>query len=508
MKYMRRFPWIWAILTLFLMVYVLGPLLHKGFYVSDDGEWMVIRLSAFYQSLAENQFPVRLLGRLNNSFGYPVANFLYPGFMYIGSLLHFFGMSFVDSVKLIMVGSVLGASICVYLFLRKFFDRTASAIGTITFFGSPYLLYDLYRRGSVGEVLAFFPASLLLFAVSASLYNVIPLAVAFLIVSHNTLAVLLGIPIAFYMVTRKDRKWLFWKAMHGVGLASFFWIPALIERALVRFDAIKISDPTQYFINSQSVLLLGIPVLLSLMYVVWTYKRQTKEATVFSGILMLGYFFALPISWLLWETQALPKFIQFPYRFLSITVLFGPWVVAYVYAKLKGNLRTIGVSIYAILWMLGSYFGMQGMVYVDRPSGYYTTNEGTTTVHDEYLPRWVTSPPSKRALNAYEFISGDAMAVANSVNTQVIDISVTAKQKSVLQINKMYYPGWGVTVDGVLVPVEYRQGDGTMRVTIPEGGHRVVANFRETLLRFAADVISGVFGVLYLWSIRPKKRHG
>ncbi len=150
---------------------------------------------------------------------------------------------------------------------------------------------------------------------------------------------------------------------------------------------------------------------------------------------------------------------------------------------------------------------MQNIIHIDRPIGYYTTNEGTTTVHDEYMPKWVTKPPLSRALNAYEFISGDAMVVANSVNTQLIDISISAKQQSMLQINKLYYPGWGVTVDGVLVPVEYRPGDGTMRVIVPQGEHRIVANFRETMLRFAADVLSGIFGIIYLWSIFSKKRH-
>src|SRR3990172_8011075 len=83
------------------LIVVLWPLMGKGFYISDDGEWMVIRLTAFYQSLADHQFPVRFLGRLNNSYGYPVSNFLYPGFLYIGSLLHFLGLSFVTSVKFV-----------------------------------------------------------------------------------------------------------------------------------------------------------------------------------------------------------------------------------------------------------------------------------------------------------------------------------------------------------------------------------------------------------------------
>ena len=85
---------IWVILIFVLGIFIVSPLFRPGFIVTDDGNWMVIRLSAFYQSLRDGQFPVRFLGRLNFSYGYPVANFLYPGFMYIGSLLHAFGLSF------------------------------------------------------------------------------------------------------------------------------------------------------------------------------------------------------------------------------------------------------------------------------------------------------------------------------------------------------------------------------------------------------------------------------
>ena len=70
-------------------IVLLWPLFRHGFFITDDGDWMVIRLSAFYQSLADGQFPVRFLGRLYHNYGYPVSNFLYPGFLYVGSFFRF-----------------------------------------------------------------------------------------------------------------------------------------------------------------------------------------------------------------------------------------------------------------------------------------------------------------------------------------------------------------------------------------------------------------------------------
>ena len=505
MKNKRRFPWTWMLVLLLVAACVLWPLIPKGFYVTDDGEWMVIRLSAFYQSLAEGQFPVRLLGRLNNSYGYPVANFLYPGFLYIGSVLHVVGLTFVDSVKVILAGSVLGTGIFLFLFLLHWFEVIPSVIGVITFLGSPYLLYDLYRRGSVGEVLAFFPAAIMLYSIAASKYWLLSLATAFLIISHNSLALLLGCAIGIYALSQENKLKVFWSAMYGVGLSAFFWIPALFERTFVKFDATTISDPAQYFIGSHNSLLLGIPVILALIVSVWAYANQKREVSIFSGIVMIGYFFSLPISQGFWQIEVFAKIIQFPYRFLSIPVLFGPWIVSYVCSRFSGIKRTISISLFVLVWVYTVYLGTTSIVFVDRPDGYYTTNEGTTTVHDEYLPKWVTHVPLYRAPNVFDFISGDATMTVNSVSTQLLDVSVIAKQKSLLRINKLYYPGWGVTIDGVLTPINYQSGDGMMRVDVPEGTHRIIVNFRETIFRFIADAISGIFGILYLWSIRRQK---
>ena len=82
---------VWILPLILISIFILFPLLKPGFIVSDDGDWMVIRLSAFFQSLREGQFPVRFLGRLNYNYGYPVANFMYPAFLYFGSLIHILG---------------------------------------------------------------------------------------------------------------------------------------------------------------------------------------------------------------------------------------------------------------------------------------------------------------------------------------------------------------------------------------------------------------------------------
>ncbi|MCL4354272.1 hypothetical protein M1349_02245, partial [Patescibacteria group bacterium] len=141
-------------LTILIATPALVGIFHPGFFASDDGNWMVIRFSAFYEALRNGQFPVRFLPRLNQGFGYPVADFLYPLFMYLGVPIHILGFNFVNTVKVILALSVVFSSIFTFLWLRKMFDNLSSFIGAAFYTLFPYHLYDIYKRGSVGEVLA------------------------------------------------------------------------------------------------------------------------------------------------------------------------------------------------------------------------------------------------------------------------------------------------------------------------------------------------------------------
>ncbi|MDQ5901014.1 MAG: hypothetical protein QG600_592, partial [Patescibacteria group bacterium] len=143
-----------AVIVLVLSFPVIFTFLNSGFPRTDDGSWMIIRFSAFYEAVREGQFPVRWLSRLNNGFGYPVVNFLYPGFMYLGIPLKAIGFSFVETIKILFITSLLFSSLGMYFWLRTYAARLASLVGSILYHYLPYHLYDVTVRGSLGEVLA------------------------------------------------------------------------------------------------------------------------------------------------------------------------------------------------------------------------------------------------------------------------------------------------------------------------------------------------------------------
>ena len=495
----NTYAWIGIIGVIIASFVLLWPLGKSGFFITDDGDWMIIRLSAFYQSLVGGQFPVRFLGRLNHNYGYPVANFLYPGFLYVGSFIRLFGFTYVDVVKIILVLSVVGSGSFLYVTLKKKYDTLSSFGGAVSYILSPYVVFDLFKRGSVGEIFAFLPASVLFFGILGDITWIIPIATALLIVSHNSLA-LLFLCVSFVFASLSTRRWVYFRGMViGVGMSTFFWLPALYERRYVLFDSVSISDPYAYFMTLLNWQLLGVGAVASFLVLVSRAHKFTVFEKCAAVITLVSVIFSLSLSRIIWQwVPMLASFIQFPFRLLSVVSFVGAFSVSSLLQELtKKNRVALVFALFCVLFYTTVRY-QQSIYYVDRTEGYYSTNEGTTTVKNEFMPRWVQTLQTTRANQKVEVLSGDAVFTSIKETSQRIDGLLEVEAKSTIQINTIYYPGWGVTLNGVLIPVEYDNPYGLMHLTVPKGSYKFEASFRETGFRLITDVVSLIFGIIYL----------
>src|SRR3990167_193980 len=111
------------IIALFFLLFAFLPLFwnlsRPGFYSSDDGEWMVIRLTAFHESFRKGQIPVRWLSRLNHEYGYPVTNFLYPLPFYLAEPFYALTRDPVLAVKIVMGLAIASMAVGSYALFKK-----------------------------------------------------------------------------------------------------------------------------------------------------------------------------------------------------------------------------------------------------------------------------------------------------------------------------------------------------------------------------------------------------
>jgi len=493
-----RIPLLGTILfLLFLTLLILVPLMMPGFIVTDDGEWMVIRLTAFYQAFADGQFPVRFLSRLNNNYGYPVSNFLYPGFLYLGSILRLFKLSYPFIIECILGGSVIVSVVFMYLWLRKFFSSFLSFIGACSLLVSPYFLYDLYKRGSVGELFATAGVIVLLWSIESGFVWILPPVTAVFLISHNTLAFLFSLFLVGYVWVRRKYAAIVPLSI-GLLISSFFWIPAIFERSFVRFDGVQVANPFDYLRISQTLLFMSIPFFVPLVLLLKSKKRLfDHEYLYFSVILCLVATGSSVLGMVFWSSSVFMRFVQFPYRLLSLLFIAGPWLFAYFISQMKDKKRVWMASLaLAVLFSVNIplLFGVQNVI---REEGYYTTNEGTTTVRDEYMPKWVTGKPDVRPREKLEIFSGKGTLLITESSTKKFDAEMKLEEESVIRLNTVFYPGWGATLDGKPVELSYQNAKGVMEVIVPKGDHTISFEFRETGFRYISDILSSIGIIAY-----------
>lgn len=472
------------------------PLFHRGFFITDDGNWMIIRFSAFYEALRQGQFPVRFLSRLNHGYGYPVADFLYPGFMYLGIPIHIIGFNFVNTIKVIFGSSVIASGIFSYLLLRKRFALPASLVGSLAYVYFPYQLYDIYKRGSVGEVLAMSVLPFILWQIERGSLIFTALGIGFLILSHNTLALLFLPIVVGYMLLRKAfrSKYIIYSILLGLGVSAFFWGPALYDKQYTVFDTTAISDYSQYFFGLSKLGLLGITSLLALvMGGFLVMKHRDASSIFFLIVLIIGIFFTTPFSQLFWQYMPLGTFVQFPFRFLAIAAVSVSFIIAKFMSFLPKKIhRAAGLVTLVIIFIsaLGFVFPER---YQDYPDTFYSTNQDTTTVKNEYMPKWVKSMPE--SVVGRVAVYGTVSNISDKGSS--ILFTSNALKASVIMVNTVYFPGWEARVDGKKQLVTHDNPYGFIKVPVPAGEHAVHVSFGETPIRLLYDTIS-LLSMLFL----------
>lgn len=497
------------VLLIVLSIPALFPLFRPGFFQSDDAEWMIIRFSAFHQALRDGQLPVRFLHRLNFGYGYPVADFLYPGFMYLGEILKIVGFGFVAVIKITLGISLLESVIFTYFWLARIFSKWPAVIGSLFYLYAPYHLFDVYKRGSVGEVLALATVPFILWQIERKSLFWTSLGIALLILAHNTLT-LLFIPIIFFYgyLRQKDLLFVISYLLFGFCLSAFFWVPALYDLQFTIFNSTKVSIWENYF---SGVNLIGLSTIFILIISAATFlqknKRSIPKTFIYFFILAIGsLFFATQASELVWKLLPV-SFVQFPFRFLSITILSVSFLCAFLLSQFPKKTSLILSGAIIIMLIINAKPFIWSLLYFDKGDAFYSTNEATTTVQDEYMPGWVKEKPVRHFTNKVEIKSGSGIVSDVSWNGKRVSAKVLAKEDIIVVVNTIYFPGWNVYLNGKKTTIFYNNKMGVIEVSVASGNYNLEAVFEETPLRLASDAVTiGSFIGLLFYVIRNKRR--
>ncbi|MEK7551117.1 MAG: 6-pyruvoyl-tetrahydropterin synthase-related protein [Patescibacteria group bacterium] len=505
---------VFLILIVLVSVPAIFNLLQPGFPLTDDGNWMVIRFSSFYESLKAGQFPVRFLMRLNNGYGYPVADFLYPLFMYLATPFQVLGIGFVNSIKAVIILSLVLSSLFSFLWLRKKFDNLSSFVGSFFYTYFPYHLFDVYKRGSVGEVLSLAILPFVFWQIERKSLFWISVGIAFLILAHNSLAALFIPIIILYMVINlilEKEKETFLRYLKGLifgfGMSLFFTLPAILDLKYTVFSKTSVSDFSQYFSSINLIGFAPFLIIITTLILIFTKKINLKTQKLVSLFLLLSIvsiFLSVSVSSFIWEKIPV-SFIQFPFRFLSLTILSVSFLAALVINVLPKKQKIFMAILFLILLFMYAYPQLKVSSYQNYPESFYSTNQDTTTVKNEYMPIWVKNVPTSMYSQKVDNLDGQELInlVSSMPNKTLFNTYLTKERE--IEVNTVYFPGWEAYVNNKKVNINYYNDKGTIRLNLNKGQNDVRVEFKETNIRNFSNLISLMFIIgLIIMSLRKR----
>jgi len=235
-------------------------------------------------------------------------------------------------------------------------------------------------------------------------------------------------------------------------------------------------------------------------------------ALITGGCILL----ALPFSAWLWDALPLLHLFQFPYRFLSVAVVFlgflagagvqslgqmlhakkttvTRWsyfgILITVLCLLVGQTRVLGqVSYYPPLPAIDVGFIMQKEREAAPIIGKYAS---------VYMPAGVEELPplEQQAQDGPERLDmdslpADASLLAAEWTPLRYDLILSSPEAFSARFRTFYFPGWTAQLDGQPVAIAVTEPHGQISVEIPAGEHRLAVWFGSTTLRTAATLLS------------------
>ncbi len=523
------------IFFLLLTIPATWSLFKFGFFgVSDDLHigW----LHQMHRAISMGQFPARYVPDLSYGFGYPLFNFYAPLPFYIGEIFHNLGFSLVDSIKALFLISLPLSGYFMYKLLREFGNPFVSLFGGLLYVYTPYRATDIFVRGAVGEatVFIFIPLVVLSFIKVFKSQNLDyksiglgGLSLALLITSHNITALILYsllIPLfLIYLYFSKQRLMHFLSTLYvsllGLLISSFFWVPAIVESGLVKYDTVfnywdhfptlrqlvtpyfghGASVPGPYDLMSFYAGIVNVSLIIAGTVLVFKINKVPVNIRPFMFwlvlISMISVFFMNHRSAFLWENLPLIAYFQFPWRFLTI-ITFASAGLAVLLSVVKKNRIFSVILILVVIGINYSYFrpesflGRTDEYYIDRYIPFPNASEAYKQTGEEYLrlPQDTQIRPSENYPRFYsDQIEIKNIEIINPLNARA---HVVSSGVGLLNYNKYNYPGWVVEINGVNTPIETGTPYGQIAVVVPEGEHLVEVRFSETPFRTVFNFIS------------------
>ncbi|MEK7472753.1 MAG: hypothetical protein AAB625_01810 [Patescibacteria group bacterium] len=517
----------WIVVIIFILgLSVSQPLMKTGYFSHQD-DLQVMRIFEMRKCFSDFQIPCRWVPDMGWGNGFPLFNFYGPFTYYLGAVVSYV-LGYLNSAKLLFFTTLIVGSFGVYLLVRELWGKYAGLTAASLYLFAPYKALDIYVRGALSESMALAIIPFVFYFLQKKNYKLFTVSLFFFLITHNIMTVIFvpvvvlwGIYVLF-LNKFNNLKFVLLSFIIAFGLASFFILPAFFEKNLVQTQSLTRFelDFRANFISIKQLFFdrvwgygtsipgpeggmnfsIGWPhwwlVLLSTFALLFVKDKKSILLALFYILLFLfSIFMTHNKSSFIWENISILTFFQFPWRFLSLSILTSSILGGFVISLFREKLQ-IYASLFIILitvFLNWSYF---------KPREFYEVTEKEKMTGElweyqrkgailDYLPKTALEPREGANTTLSNFQS----------YSNKFSFEINLDKETQIEIPIFYFPNWEVTVDGEKYLVSHDNILGRISVLVPEGYHKIVGNFKNTVIRTFANYLTLVsfFSLIYIW---------
>src|SRR3989344_7336768 len=143
------------ILLVLISILPVISIFRSGTYESGDLTLHSVFLQSFFENLKDGILIPQWAGGLCGGYGCPVFMFEYILPFYIGSLFHFFGFSYLESIKLFIAFSYVLSGVTMYIFVKDEEGEVPAFVASLLYLFVPVRFIEMHFVVSAGSVAAF-----------------------------------------------------------------------------------------------------------------------------------------------------------------------------------------------------------------------------------------------------------------------------------------------------------------------------------------------------------------
>ncbi len=536
----------WGLLLAFLFsIGVAWPFIYQpGLPRNNASENYVFRTADYAAAFREGNLYPRWSPHAITGYGAPIAHYYPPGAPYLAALIQtLFTDDAVVAVRIVYIAALVTASIATYHLVARRSNASIGLLASILYVYSPmigltipHLLGDLPAAMALALMPAFFWSLDRIITGSPPLGMSITAIITFLlVVTHPQIAVVsiimaVGFLICYLRETEKhDLLSAIIAIILGGGLATFYWLPVVVEYQAVEwrqintttgrhlhlsdlFTPVQQVDAAAIVPSPQFTLGLWITLLTAVSIIFLLISRRTNKFGI--------YFLATGIAMLVLGLAAFPKQVWLlgPVT-LCLTVAaskllsFRRWWLPETYRRLMIPILLIAILMNSSsVWLARQWNPNFGNTTPQDQIRYEQLGYGIAVLPPTFLlPTTLaaTLSPNRFLLEGYQLgivnrlprnqLTANIRADLLSTQADISRYQIQATQPTTLNILAAFFPGWEATLSNESLPIRPDDHTGLIQIDIPAtNSSELEIKFGTTPIRTTSWVVSAISLLLLL----------